>query len=111
MKALRKKNDFRVGDILKEALLKLGKPAIEGWISVLEDANTDIRHLAATALREIDDPRSIPSLIEAINDEESRVRNSVRYALESLTGKKLAEDQDAWQKWWEENKERFKDKN
>ena len=111
MKALRKKNDFRVGDILKEALLKLGKPAIEGWISVLEDANTDIRHLAATALREIDDPRAIPALIEAINDEESRVRNSVRYALESLTGKKLAEDQDAWQKWWEENKERFKDKN
>jgi HEAT repeat protein len=68
--------DHDVREASQNALTKLGGVAIPGLIDVLDDMNVDRRIAAVEALVHIgvSDPRVVPALIHALNDESSWVR-------------------------------------
>jgi len=72
----------------KEALIKIGPPAVAQLIAALEDANHLIRMNAADALGEIRDPRANPPLLAHLEKDAHRlVRIAAAYALGKI-GKK-----------------------
>jgi len=116
-----------------DALVKIGKPAVNPLIEVLNDKNKDIRLVAVVALGEIKDKRAIPPLIEALKDEDwcvrfaaakalgeikdkravspliealkdENVHGYAAIALRKITGKNFGEDYEKWMKWWRKNK-------
>jgi hypothetical protein len=67
----------------------------------------DLRHgdpidkmTAAWAIGEIGNPKSIPHLIEAIEDPDEDVRIAVWNALKKITGQEIGLDKEAWLKWY-----------
>jgi HEAT repeat protein len=64
-----------------EALETLGKPAVDYLIHALKDPNKWVRYVAAEALGNIGDPRSVEHLIEALKDRDQDVRFAVTGAL------------------------------
>ena len=98
----------------------------QGWqsgddviiVPALSDEDIFIRMVTASALGELGSPVAIPALIDALEDEESAVREAAYTALRTLTKKDLPFDPisedaaaralrvKAWRDWWE--KERVK---
>jgi len=65
-----------------------------------------MRSRAIEALSELRHPGAIePLILSAMGDES--IREEAAGALQKLPGKQFGEDQGAWQKWWQENKESF----
>ncbi len=62
------------------------------------------RKAAARALGETWDKRAVAPLIKALGDEKWNVRKVAAKALERITGQSFGEDQERWQKWWQEKK-------
>ncbi|MFC1742790.1 sodium-dependent transporter [Candidatus Riflebacteria bacterium] len=52
----------------KEALVKIGKPAVQPLITALMDKNRMVKRLAAEALGKIKDARAVDSLIKVLKD-------------------------------------------
>jgi HEAT repeat protein len=65
------------------ALGKLGPPAIDPLIRSIDDAESDVRAMAAAALGEIGDPRAVERLSSLLGDE-PRVRNAAAIALSKI---------------------------
>jgi ferric-dicitrate binding protein FerR (iron transport regulator) len=77
------------------------------------------RQEAARILADLAQPWSIPDLIQMLTDQDGKVRFYAASGLQRLTtetqgcnpedwrNQKKPETQEAWLKWWEENKERF----
>jgi HEAT repeat protein len=58
----------------REALVELGKPAVSSLIQALQNSRQDqVRWEAAKALGGINDTRSVPSLVQALEDNNSDV--------------------------------------
>jgi HEAT repeat protein len=66
---------------VKNALIKIGKPAIGPLISALKDENGAVRNNAADALGEIRDSSALDPLILALKDRKSSVQGSAREAI------------------------------
>jgi HEAT repeat protein len=66
------------------ALEKYGKPAIDYLHKALDDEDKWVRYMAADALGNIGDVRSIDRLIPLLNDQDQDVRFSTAYALGNI---------------------------
>jgi len=64
-----------------KALIKVGIPAVESLIKLLEDKNRAVRQRASYALGEIMDKRAVEPLIHSLIDDDDKVRGSVAFAL------------------------------
>jgi HEAT repeat protein len=73
------------------ALEKFGKPAVDYLHKALNDDDKWVRYMAADALGNIGDVRSIERLIPLLNDQDQDVRFATAYALGNI-GHPSAED-------------------
>jgi HEAT repeat protein len=62
---------------------------------------------AAAFLGEIEDPSSVPALIDTLERTEGRVRCDVHQALVRITGVQRTDDPETWKSWWKQNGEKF----
>lgn len=67
-----------------EALVKIGKPAVEPLIQALKNENAYIRSGASECLGKIKDSKAVEPLIQVLKDEVAAVRKSAVSALGSL---------------------------
>jgi HEAT repeat protein len=68
------------------------------------DENSYVRMTTARSLGEIEDPRVMEPLMQALKDESHGVRKNALLSLKKRTGQDLGKEPAAWLKWWEENK-------
>jgi HEAT repeat protein len=66
------------------ALEKFGKPAVDYLHKALDDDDKWVRYMAADALGNIGDVRSIERLIPLLNDQDQDVRFATAYALGNI---------------------------
>ena len=66
------------------ALEKFGKPAVDYLHTALNDDDKWVRYMAADALGNIGDVRSIERLIPLLNDQDQDVRFATAYALGNI---------------------------
>ena len=70
----------------------------------------DREHLVAaqiTGLKNIKDERTAGPLVQALQDDSKEVRQCVGLALKEITGYSYGEDYAKWQRWWEDNKDKY----
>ncbi len=67
-----------------EALVELGKPAVEKLIAALKDKDENVRKQAVIALGRIQDPEAIDPLIEMLKDTDWFTRLTAAAALEKI---------------------------
>jgi HEAT repeat protein len=75
---------WNVRDAAVEALVKIGEPAVERLIEVLNERNSDTVEYAARALGAIGDEQAIEPLNDALFDEFKKVRRAAAGALEKM---------------------------
>jgi hypothetical protein len=80
---------------------------VEPLIGALNDKDANARACAAQALGRIKDPCAVKPLIAVLKDKDKSVREEAFSAVRKITGVDFGQDQEQWQKWWEENKDRF----
>ncbi|OHB85418.1 MAG: hypothetical protein A3J73_07260 [Planctomycetes bacterium RIFCSPHIGHO2_02_FULL_38_41] len=90
---LKDEKDENVVGKAELALCKLGKPAVEPLIAALKDANSPsrVRYVAASALGRIGDIRALDTLIAALKDADSCVREGAALALSFLVDRRALE--------------------
>lgn len=83
-------------------LIKIGAPAVEPLISELQKSNN---WQVPKALGAIGDKRAVEPLIKKWQKcDWSPMKEVISEALERITGKKLGQDKQKWDKWWQETK-------
>ncbi|MCG2795595.1 MAG: HEAT repeat domain-containing protein [Actinomycetia bacterium] len=60
----------------RDALVRIGEPAVEPLVPLLRDKESIVRDEAARALGEIGDPRAVEALIGALGDKDWHVRHT-----------------------------------
>ncbi|MCM2466020.1 PBS lyase [Methanoculleus sp. CWC-02] len=65
-------------------LVRVGPPAVEPLVAVLNDRDDSIRRRAAKVLGEIGDPRTVPALMPLLHDDYYSVRREAAAALVSI---------------------------
>ena len=70
----------------KDALVKIGEPAVKPLIKALEDNDWRVRRGAAVALGEIGDERAVEPLIKALEDKDASVHEKVAEILKDFDG-------------------------
>lgn len=103
-----------VSETLACSLLKeIGLSAVNPVGEMLRDDNEHLRFIAVVVLRLIGGEKTeaetviYPLLIFALKDEAIQVRRMAADALNELSKKDFGDDQEKWEKWWEENKDKF----
>ncbi|MHC4922798.1 MAG: HEAT repeat domain-containing protein [Planctomycetota bacterium] len=71
----------------------------------LKDTDWVVRRHAASVLDNIAEPRVLKPLIEALGGEEGRLRDDIRDILRRLTSQNFDADSEAWQHWYNKNKD------
>jgi len=66
---------------VRDVLIDMGSIAVPAVIEMLNDADSDIRYIAAYILGQIDDDRCVEALIGALGDTDSWVRWNAAYSL------------------------------
>lgn len=83
-------------------LIKIGAPAVGPLISELEKSNN---WQVPKALGAIGDKRAIEPLIDKWQKcDWSPMKEVIAEALERITGKKIGQDKQKWEKWWQETR-------
>ena len=101
-----KKESVRAAAV--EALGKTKSPrAIKALAGVLKNDEVPVRGSATVAMGEIGSFRAVKPLINALSDKSGCVREAAAMGLAHITGKSFGEDQVAWDKYWEDNKEAY----
>ncbi|MHB9132355.1 MAG: HEAT repeat domain-containing protein [Armatimonadota bacterium] len=67
---------------------------------LLGDHDPQVQAAAATALGALNDPRAVPVLIRAVNDEDVGVRAAAVAALKTITNQDFGQDHQRWVAWW-----------
>ena len=67
-----------------DALIKLGKPAVEPLIACLKDKNLRVRQTAAVVLAKLGDARGSEVLVSGLNDKNDQVQRDSAQALDEL---------------------------
>ncbi len=81
--------------------------SVESLIAALKDESEYVRTTSAWALGLIKDPRAVEPLIAALKDKQLVVKGSAKNSLRQITAQDFGDDDEKWQKWWEENKHSF----
>lgn len=76
-------------------------------LSALKDEDWKVRIVTAGELGKMMNYQAVGPLISALKDEDRAVIVTASDALKNITGQDFGTDQEKWQKWWEENKEKF----
>jgi hypothetical protein len=83
-------------------LIKIGRPAVERLITEMEKSND---WQIPKALGAIGDKRAVEPLIQKWQKcDWSPMKEVIAEALESITGKKIGQDKEKWDKWWQKTK-------
>jgi HEAT repeat protein len=97
----------------------MGEPIIPVLFKGLKHKDDDVRAFSVNCLSNLcrDYPKykkaTLEAFIELLGDQSPLVKQNASYALVSITevlyktGEDFGEDKNKWQKWWQENKERF----
>jgi len=89
IKAVREYKSPKVRKKVTKALVKIGKPAVESLIEVLNDRENIARQVAAEALGRIGDKRAVEALAQVMRtDGNDDVRKAAKEALEKIKAKK-----------------------
>lgn len=96
-------NESFLGKLMQAIEKIFGVPPL---IRALGSLQEYIRSNATAALVKIGTP-AIQFLIVALKDTDVNVRSEAESTLKKITGKDFGQNQERWQKWWEENKEKF----
>lgn len=91
------------------AMGKIGNPkAVDALIEALNDQEPKVRCNSSWALGKINDNRAVQPLINLLaRDKHEEVVPAVTTALMTITMEMLGEDPNEWQKWWQENKDKY----
>jgi HEAT repeat protein len=81
-------NHFSVRMTASASLVKLGPPAIDPLMKVLNDADDNTRYLSIESLGKIKDLRAVPSLLEKLNSKDWAERGFTVEALGKIGDKK-----------------------
>ena len=124
MAVLRTLTSHENPEVRRIALSVLGERAapetFENVTEQLKSGDQNTRAWAIQALAGYDPKKSVPVLLELLDDENWRVQNTAAKTLQVITGQRLGtpkssyspelnkEIRDKWQKWWEENQDTFK---
>jgi HEAT repeat protein len=57
-------------DRVRQALVQIGKPAVQALMNLAKDMDHQVRWEAVKALEEIGDPEAAPALVEALEDDD-----------------------------------------
>jgi len=77
-------SSMHVGRLAADALARIGSVATPALITLLKEGTPPVRGRAARALAQIADPKSIPALIAALDDESPIVEYYADIALQKL---------------------------
>jgi len=91
VRVLKQTRNVEVRNAAEEALLKIGEPAVEPLIRVLEHERWGVRRAAAYVLGYIGDGRAVEPLIKALKDEDEDVRYSAACALGEIGDRRAVE--------------------
>ena len=84
------------------ALVELRTPeAIDALHALIRDDEWPVRAEALAQAARLRDRRSLPILIERLDQEQGRLREDVYGALAVLSGKDLGRATERWRRWWE----------
>lgn len=75
---------FQVKDNVIQALVEIGKPAVQPLILALEDDRSNLREAAAETLGRIKDPQSIEPLVQLLKDDDLGIRLTAERSLRDL---------------------------
>jgi HEAT repeat protein len=75
--------------------------AASALLAARDDRSPAVRTAVLYALFNLNDPRAIPSLIQALGDRDARVRSYAARLLTKTTGEPFGDDADKWREWWE----------
>jgi len=76
-----------------EALVKIGAPAVDHLVATLKHPSAEVRNLAAKVLGRIGDTRAVESLVVALADADSTVRQASAGAFALVGSRRGASDQ------------------
>lgn len=71
---------------IRVALAQLGKPYLGYFIEGLQDRAPNRRSGCASALKQLKDPRAVPSLLARLDERDDDSKQTVRWALQDTTG-------------------------
>ncbi|MCM8768252.1 MAG: HEAT repeat domain-containing protein [Candidatus Omnitrophica bacterium] len=83
------------------------RQATEPLICLLRDKDVQVKIQAVRALGRIGDSRAVESLILVLNERHPLLRRTTLKTLRRLTGVTGANEITFWQKWWEQNSNRY----
>lgn len=78
---------YNVREAAREALIRMGEPAVQPLIAALRHHHIAVRKAAAEILREIGDERAVSPLLSALKDRDWEVREAARAALAAIEGR------------------------
>jgi HEAT repeat protein len=80
----------------------IGDDVVTAMVASLREAESWRHRLAAsTVLSTLVDPRAVDALIDALTDDDNRIRAAAANALRELSGQSHGRDPAAWRTWWE----------
>lgn len=88
--------------------LRFSGDALTALLGFLNSGSPTVRQHAAAVLSVLRDSRALPAVIAALSDSDRIVRSYLAQALRNQTGMDFGEDQAAWGEWWEQNKDRVR---
>lgn len=75
---------FQVRDSVVQALVEIGKPAVQPLILALNDDKSNVREAAVETLGRIEDPVSVEPLIQRLQDEDIGIKINIGNALAKI---------------------------
>jgi len=92
-----------------DGLAQAGDTRIVEWLlaSGLSDESWHVRSRSMLALSTLRSAAAVEPLLDALEEEEGRLRTDAEAALELLTAKNFNGNMTLWRRWWKDNKEGF----
>ena len=108
IEALRGDKESAVRCVVLQAILALKSTHVVAYsIEALQDDTWQVRSVAIHSLGEVRSRDSIEPLIGQMSLEEGRLVADAAQALENITGRAFGERVALWQRFWDQNKERY----
>jgi len=103
-----KDKDVRVRIVALDGLLRLKvAAAVPLFVAAVEDPEWQIRLSGIAGVEEYKSKDGVTAMIRQLGKEDGRLRDDISGALKRLTGMDFGYQADVWQKWWNENKDKW----